>query len=163
MQRDLKQDVADRPGAGAAGGLGAGLMAFLGAQPRMGIAIVLEAVDFESYLEAADLVITGEGQIDAQTAYGKTLTGVGRLARRHGVPVVALAGSIREEADRLAEIGIDAAVSILPGPMSEAEAMARAGVLVQDAAERVMRLILTGREVGEGRWKMPTSDRGQDG
>jgi len=163
IKRDLKQDVADRPGAGAAGGLGAGLMAFLGAQPRMGIAIVLEAVDFESYLEAADLVITGEGQIDAQTAYGKTLTGVGRLARRHGVPVVALAGSIREEADRLVEIGIDAAVSILPGPMTEAEAMARAGQLVQDAAERVMRLILTGREVGEGRWKMPTSGRGQDG
>jgi glycerate kinase len=163
IQRDLKQDVADRPGAGAAGGLGAGLMAFLGAQPRMGIAIVLEAVDFESYLEAADLVITGEGQIDAQTAYGKTLTGVGRLARRHGVPVVALAGSVREEADRLAEIGIDAAVSITPGPMSEGEAMTRAGLLVQDAAERVMRLILTGREVGEGRWRMPASGRGQDG
>jgi len=155
VARDLKQEVADRPGAGAGGGLGAGLMAFLGAQARMGIAVVLEAVDFESYLEAADLVITGEGKIDAQTAYGKTLTGVGRLATRHGVPVVALAGSVSEEADRLAEIGISAAISVLPGPMSEAEAMACAGLLVQDAAEKVMRLILTGREVGEGRWKLP--------
>jgi glycerate kinase len=161
IARDLKRDVAERPGAGAGGGLGAGLMAFLAAQPRMGIAVVLEAVDFESYLEAADLVITGEGKIDAQTAYGKTLTGVGRLATRHRVPVVALAGSVSEEADRLAEIGIGAAVSILPGPMSEAEAMARAGLLVQDAAERVMRLILTGREVGEGRWKLPMPGRGE--
>ena len=159
LLRDLKQDVADRPGAGAAGGLGAGLMAFLGAQPRMGIAVVLEAVDFESYLEAADLVITGEGKIDSQTAYGKTLTGVGRLARRHGVPVVALAGAVHEEPERLAEVGISAAVSITPGPMSETEAMARASLLVQDAAERVMRLILTGREVGEGRWKLPASKR----
>ena len=161
LARDLRQDVADRAGAGAAGGLGAGLMAFLGAQARMGIAVVLEAVDFESYLEAADLVITGEGRIDAQTTYGKTLTGVGRLARRHGVPVVALAGAVEEEADRLAEIGIDAAVSVVPAPMTEAEAIARASLLVQDAAEKVMRLILTGREVGEGRWKLPMRGRGE--
>jgi glycerate kinase len=160
IARDLKQEVADRPGAGAAGGLGAGLMAFLGAQPRMGIAVVLEAVDFESYLDGADLVITGEGRIDAQTAYGKTLSGVGRLARRHSVPVVALAGAVAEEADRLAEIGIDAAVSITPGPMTEEQAMARAGLLLQDAAEKVMRLILTGREVGEGRWKLPAPGHG---
>ncbi|UCH33078.1 MAG: glycerate kinase [Armatimonadota bacterium] len=159
VARDVRKDVAERPAAGAAGGLGAGLMAFLEAQPRMGIAVVLEAVDFESYLEAADLVITGEGKIDAQTAYGKTLTGVGRLARRHGVPVVALAGAVEEEADALAEIGIDAAISIVPAPMSEADAMQRAGLLVQDAAERIMRLILTGREVGEGRWKLPTTGR----
>lgn len=163
IARDLKREVADRPGAGAAGGLGAGLMAFVGAQPRMGIAVVLEAVDFESYLEAADLVITGEGKIDPQTAYGKTLSGVGRLARRHGVPVVALAGIVAEEGDRLAEMGIDAAVSIVPGPMTEQQAMARAGLLVQAAAERVMRLILAGREVGEGRWKLPASGRGHDG
>jgi glycerate kinase len=163
LARDLKQEVADRPGAGAAGGLGAGLMAFLEAQPRMGIAVVLEAVDFESYLEAADLVITGEGKIDAQTAYGKTLSGVGRLARRHGVPVVALAGAIEEEGDQLAEIGIDAAICIVPRPMDEDQAIARAGLLVQDAAERVMRLILAGREVGEGRWKLPASDRSHDG
>jgi len=162
LMRDLKQDVADRPGAGAAGGLGAGLMAFLGAQARMGIAVVLEAVDFETYLETADLVITGEGRIDAQTTYGKTLTGVGRLARRHGVPVVALAGAVQEEGDRLAEIGINAAISIIPGPMSEGEALARASLLVQDAAEKVMRLILTGREVGEGRWKLPAPGRGQE-
>ena len=160
VARDLKQEVADRPGAGAAGGLGAGLMAFLGAQPRMGIAVVLEAVDFESYLEGADLVITGEGRIDAQTAYGKTLSGVGRLARRHSVPVVALAGAVTEEAERLAEIGIDAAISITPGPMSEEQAMARASLLLQDAAEKVMRLILTGREVGEGRWKLRAPEHG---
>lgn len=160
IARELKQEVADRLGAGAAGGLGAGLMAFLGAQPRMGIAVVLEAVDFESYLDGADLVITGEGRIDAQTAYGKTLSGVGRLARRHSVPVVALAGAVTEEADRLAEIGIDAAISITPGPMTEEQAVARAGLLLQDAAEKVMRLILTGREVGEGRWKLPAPGHG---
>ena len=163
IERDLKQEVAGRPGAGAAGGLGAGLMAFCGAQPRMGIAVVLEAVDFESYLEGADLVITGEGKIDGQTTYGKTLSGVGRLARRHGVPVIALAGSVQEEADRLAEVGVDAAVSVVPGPMSEDEAMARASLLLQDAAEKVMRLILTGREVGEGRWKMPAPGRSSEG
>ncbi|HUT75561.1 MAG TPA: glycerate kinase [Armatimonadota bacterium] len=163
IARDLKQEVADRPGAGAAGGLGAGLMAFLGAQPRMGIAVVLETVDFESYLEAADLVITGEGRIDSQTAYGKTLSGLGRLARRYNVPVIALAGAVHEEAERLAEIGIDAAVSIVPAPMTEAEAMAQAGALLQDAAEKVMRLILTGREVGEGKWKLPAGGLGGEG
>lgn len=158
--RDLKQDVAASPGAGAGGGLGAGMMAFLGAHLRLGIAVVLEAIDFESYLQAADLVITGEGKIDAGTVYGKTLSGVGRLARRHAVPVIALAGAVQEEAERLAEIGIDAAISIVPEPMSEVQAMASAGVLLQDAAEKVMQLILTGREVGEGRWKLPASDRG---
>jgi glycerate kinase len=163
IARDLKQEVADRPGAGAAWGLGAGLMAFLGAQPRMGIAVVLETVDFESYLEAADLIITGEGRIDSQTAYGKTLSGLGRLARRHNVPVIALAGAVHEEAERLAEIGIDAAISIVSAPMTEAEAMAQAGALLQDAAEKVMRLILTGREVGEGKWKLPTGGLGGQG
>lgn len=149
VARDLGKDVRDLPGAGAAGGLGAGLMAFLNAVPRMGIALVLEAVRFEEFLDAADLVITGEGKVDEQTLFGKVVSGVARMAARKKVPVVAIAGEVADEAaDRLAEVGVAAVESIVPGPMSAQQAMGSAGALLQAAAERVMRLILVGTEIG---------------
>jgi len=149
LARDLGKDVSNMPGAGAAGGLGAGLIAFADAIPRMGIALVLEAVRFEEYVEAADLVITGEGKVDEQTLSGKVVSGVGRMASRKGVPVVALAGEVADEAfDRLAEVGVKAVESIAPGPISLDEAIRSAGPLLQAAAERVMRLILMGADLG---------------
>jgi glycerate kinase len=148
LKRDLDKDVGAAVGAGAAGGLGAALMAFLGGQPRLGVQLVLETAGFEEYLESADLVLSGEGSIDTQTLYGKTLVGVARLAQRHGVPVIAIAGSIRGELDELLGMGLASAFSLTPGPLSEAEAMRDAGQLLQDTTERVIRALLVGREMG---------------
>ena len=148
IQRQLGQEVRDMPGGGAAGGLGAGLRAFLNAQPRMGIALVMEAVNFEEYLDAADVVITGEGKIDEQTFFGKVVQGVCRLAKRKEVPVVVLAGEVAHDSDRLHQEGVAAAFSIAPGPISVEKAIAEAGPLLQEAAERVTRLLLVGRGLG---------------
>jgi len=97
-QRDLGVDIAETPGAGAAGGLGAGVMAFLFGDLRRGIDIVLDAVRFDDRLRRADLCLTGEGRIDAQTLSGKAVLGVARAARARGVPTVVLAGRIEEDA-----------------------------------------------------------------
>jgi len=154
IKRDLGVQIVDIAGAGAAGGLGAGLIAFCRAEMRAGISVVLDALGFDDYLDYADLVITGEGKIDSQTAFGKALTGVGRMAKRHGVPVVALAGAVGEEAEKLQEFGLTAALGITPGPMPEEQSMAQAADLLQAATERALRLILIGREVGDGRWRL---------
>ena len=94
MERDLGANVRDRAGAGAAGGLGAGLMALLDAELRAGVDIVLDAVGLEGQLDGAHLVITGEGQIDASTVFNKAPVGVARLASQRGIPVIALSGSL---------------------------------------------------------------------
>lgn len=96
---DLGIDVKDVPGAGAAGGLGAGCVAFLGAQLVRGIELILDALRFEEHLVGASLVITGEGRVDAQSGMGKVLSGVVRRAQRANVPVIALAGSVDERAE----------------------------------------------------------------
>jgi glycerate kinase len=152
VAEQLGIEVRDLPGAGAAGGLGAGLVAFAGAKIRSGPSLVLELLHFEEFLETADLVLTGEGKIDEQMAFGKAISGVAMLAEKHGVPVVALAGCLAEDDHKLAKWGVSAAISIAPGPIPEQEAMARAGELLQAAAERVMRLIVLGRRLGNGRW-----------
>jgi len=154
VREQLRVEIAEAPGAGAAGGLGGGLMAFLGATMRMGIALVLEAVGFEQYLEAADLVVTGEGKLDTQTAFGKVLSGVGRLAQKHRVPVVALAGTVEADPADLPGLGIQAALPIVPGPVPLEQAMAQAGPWLQQAAEQMMRLILLGRGIGDGKVKV---------
>ena len=92
LRRDLGIDVADRPGAGAAGGLGAGLMAFLGAELRSGIEVVMEATRFRDRLAGADLVVAGEGKFDEQSMHGKTVDGVRRAAEEAGVPMVVACG-----------------------------------------------------------------------
>ncbi len=116
-------DLDRTPGAGAAGGLGGGLLAFLGARLQPGIALVLETLRFEDLLAGADLVITGEGRMDAQTAMGKAPQGVAAAAARRGVPVIALAGGV-EDAAAINRIGIAGVFSIMPRPMSLQEAMA---------------------------------------
>ena len=102
--------LADTPGAGAAGGLGYAFLAYLEASLLPGIEIVLEETRLEDYLTGADLLITGEGRLDAQTANGKAPAGAAALAKKHGIPVIALAGMIRlseEEAPQLHAAGID--------------------------------------------------------
>lgn len=140
IKRDLGADVKEAPGAGAAGGLGAGLMAFLNAELKLGIDIVIEAAGLEQHLKGADLVITGEGRIDRQTMYGKTPIGVAKSAKKFGIPVIGIGGGIGDDASVVYENGIDALMSIISYPMSLEMAMKRAHDLLADAAERAMRL-----------------------
>ena len=113
VHTDAAKNIAHTSGAGAAGGIGAALIACLGAQLRPGAELIAELVHLEDALRNADLVITGEGRIDAQTARGKTPVGVARLARKHNVPTIALAGSIGEGADTLSDHSILAIFPIL--------------------------------------------------
>ena len=94
IERDLGVAVRDLPGAGAAGGLGAGIIAFLGAEIRPGVDVVAEVVGLRERLDGADLVITGEGRLDGQTSYGKTVAGVARLAASAGVPGIVVPGAL---------------------------------------------------------------------
>lgn len=139
LRRDLGVEVGQLPGGGAAGGLGAGLVAFCGARLRPGAELVMEAVGLEARLAGADLVVTGEGRLDRQTAYGKTAAAVGRLARKLGVPAVAICGSIGEEVDRqlLEDCGLVGACAAVARPMSLQEAMGGVEALLEQAAERL--------------------------
>jgi glycerate kinase len=144
IERDLGKRVAEVPGAGAAGGSGAGLIAFLDAELRPGAQLVAEAVGLEKRIAAADLVVTGEGRLDAQTAYGKTVATVARLARGQGRPVVALAGRVDDAREACSTLGLEAALSIVPsaiGGLPEAEVMARASELLAAAAESLGRTL----------------------
>jgi glycerate kinase len=141
VERDLKIRVADMPGAGAAGGAGAGAVAFLGAELKKGIDTVLEAVEFEKKSRDADLIITGEGKIDRQTAYGKTLSGVAKAAKKYGIPAIAFCGEIGEGAETARSLGIDAIFSILRAPVTREESIRNAGTLLEMACEEAMRLL----------------------
>ncbi|OLQ55786.1 glycerate kinase [Bacillus licheniformis] len=121
-EKALGTTFRETEGAGAAGGLGWSLLAFLHADLKRGIDIVLEAVDFENEVQDADLVITGEGRIDSQTIYGKTPIGVAKAAKAYDVPVIGIAGSISRDSDAVYQHGIDALFSIVPGavPLEDA-------------------------------------------
>ncbi len=138
------RDVALRPGAGAAGGLGAGLLWFTPARLRPGVEIVLEATGFEDLVRGAALVITGEGRTDAQTAMGKAPVGVAAVARRHRVPVICLSGGLGEGADEVLGHGIDALASIVPAPMPLEACISQGAHLLEAAAARVCRLVKVG-------------------
>lgn len=140
-------DVANLPGAGAAGGLGAGLMAFCSARLRPGIDVIFERLGLEAQIARADLILTGEGRVDATSANGKLLSGVGRLALRHRKPVIALTGSAGEGSQTLEALGIRAVVPIADGPISLEQSLADASRLITDAAERTARLLRIGAEL----------------
>lgn len=138
LRADLGADVALVPGAGAAGGLGAGLLAFCGASLERGVQIVLDTLDLAGEVQNADLVITGEGRVDFQTAFGKTCSGVAQVARAAGVPVVALGGSVE-----LGVGGFDAVLSMVNEPLALEAAMEpeRARAMLAFTAEQVARLV----------------------
>lgn len=138
------KDVAETPGAGAAGGLGAGLLFFTPARLRPGVEIVLEAARFDRILRGADLVFTGEGNTDFQTAHGKAPVGVARVAERLGVPVVCLSGGLGTGSDAVLDHGIDALMGTPPCPMSLEACIASAPDLLRAAAARACRLIRVG-------------------
>ena len=137
------KDTADLPGSGAAGGLGYAFRTFLNGALEPGISIIMEAVELEEELRGADIVITGEGRLDGQTAMGKAPVGVARLAAEYGCQVIAFAGAVTPEARLCLEQGIDAYFPIVRGPGSVEEAMEkeRAGKNMRDTAEQVFRLI----------------------
>lgn len=134
-------DSRERPGAGAAGGLGAGLMTFLKAEPRKGIDLVLDYLDLPKRLKRVDWVITAEGRMDAQTLRGKGPIGIARRSLEHGVPTIALAGSLGDGEEELYQAGLLAVLPIIPGPMSLNEAMSRGPELLEAAALRIGRIL----------------------
>ncbi|MGO4956830.1 glycerate kinase [Luteococcus sp. Sow4_B9] len=146
ISEDLGKDVASRPGAGAAGGLGAGMVAFFDATLRRGIDIVIEHSGLEGRLTHADLVITGEGRIDGQTRFGKTPKGVADVAGEYGVPVIAVAGSLGEGVETLQEAGFAAVLPILAsvGPLEEA--LDKAPVNLERTARNLAVLIQLGAD-----------------
>jgi glycerate kinase len=146
IRRDLDVDVEHLPGAGAAGGLGAGLVAFTGAELAPGAEMVMRAVKLDDRLAGARLVITGEGRLDSQTArFGKGPAAVGRHARDAGIPVIALGGGLADEAE-LAPL-FDGVEPTVAGPETLDDAIAQARPLLTRAATRAMRLLATGRRL----------------
>jgi glycerate 2-kinase len=141
IRTDLGKDIEHVSGAGAAGGLGGGLMAFLSAELKRGVDIVLDAAKLESHLQDADFVITGEGKIDGQTIFGKTPIGVAKTAKRHNVPVIAIAGNVAPDSEVVHEHGIDAVFSIVPGVISLDDAFKNAHTYVERIAENIASVI----------------------
>jgi glycerate kinase len=147
IKRDLNKEVKDIPGAGAAGGLGAGLMAFLNAELRPGIEIIIEIVKIEQIIRESDLLITGEGRIDAQSVFGKVPFGLGKMAKKYNVPVIAIVGEIGEGFSQIYEYGINSIMSIISKAISIDEAMQMSKSLLKDATERMMRIIKIGMDI----------------
>ena len=141
------RDVADFPGAGAAGGLGAGLMFFTPAKLRPGVEIVLEAVGFAEAVSTADFAVTGEGRTDFQTAFGKAPVGVAKVAKSLGIPVFCLSGGLGQGANDVLEEGIDAVMSICDRPLSLEECMRDGSGLIEAGAERLCRIVKASRAI----------------
>ncbi len=141
----IGKDVEQIPGAGAAGGLGAGLIAFLDGGLVEGVPAIAAKTGLDEAVAKADIVITGEGGIDFQTQFGKTPYGVAQVAKKHGKPVIAVAGTIGEGVDELYSKGIDAVISILDSPMSLEEAIRQTPTLLEATGERIGRLLILGR------------------
>ncbi len=150
VRRDIGAEIDSLQGAGAAGGLGGGMVAFLNAELRAGVDIVLDVIGLDEALDGADLVLTGEGALDYQTVYNKAPIGVAKRASRLGIPVVAIAGTLGDRYRLVHEHGIDAAVGITSAPMSLEEASTRATELIADATAQTMRMMRVGtRALGE--------------
>lgn len=144
VKQQLHKDVRDIPGAGAAGGLGAGLLIFTQAVLRKGIEIVIEYTELRDKLAEADIVFTGEGGIDFQTKFGKTPYGVARAAKEAGKPVIAIAGYIGEGIETLYAEGIDAVFGIVPGA-SDLEKLLKEGPdNVERTTENIARVLKLG-------------------
>lgn len=141
IKRELGKDVLDIPGAGAAGGLGAGLMAFLDGTLKKGIEMVIEYSALEEKVKDADMVWTGEGSIDFQTQYGKTPLGVATVAKKYNKPVIALAGRVGDGIEVLYDKGIDSIFGIMKGVTSIDEALAKGQDNIEKTAENIIRLM----------------------
>lgn len=137
----------NKPGAGAAGGLGFGLMEFCGGDLRSGIEIVLDLIKFDNYLDGVDLVISGEGRIDGQSVYGKVPVGIAGRAKKKNIPVLVIVGDIGPKVEEVYDHGIDAIMSSVNKAMDLEEAMSRSYELLIDSSSRAMRMIKIGMEL----------------
>ncbi|MCI6888410.1 MAG: glycerate kinase [Lachnospiraceae bacterium] len=144
IEKKLGKDVDKIAGAGAAGGLGAALCVFLHAELKSGIETVLDLIDFDHLLDGTDLVITGEGRIDWQSAFGKVPSGIGMRCRKKGVPAVAIVGGMGNGAEKIYEFGVESIIPTINGAMDITEALDRAEELYANAADRLFRMIRVG-------------------
>lgn len=145
IRQKMDVDIENVSGAGAAGGLGAGILAFLNGKLENGGELLVDMLKLDEIVATADLVITGEGGINHQTIYGKTPVAVSRVAKKHGVPVIALAGSILEGYESVYDEGIHAVFSILNQPVSLEEALNQGYINLKQTAENVARVIQLGK------------------
>lgn len=141
IEEQLHQSVQFIPGSGAAGGLGAALLAFLDASLISGIDLVIQYARLENALKTVDFVITGEGRIDGQTVFGKTLYGIGNLAKTYDIPVIALAGKIEKGSEKMYQHGITAMFSISPEPCDLETALNNGPQNLMHTTESIVRLI----------------------
>ncbi len=138
VERDVGVSVLLRPGAGAAGGLGAGLIAFAGAEVRLGFEVVAELVQLREKIQGADLLLTGEGRLDGQTGYGKAVAGVARMAAECGVPVLVVPGALAAGWEAVLPL-VDGVEPVVGGAATEAEALARPAEMLSQTVERALR------------------------
>lgn len=149
LLRDTGKDVCDVPGAGAAGGLGAGLLAFADAVLSPGVKIVFEAIDLDGKLKAADLVITGEGRMDSQDIYGKAPMEVAKRAKAVGIPSIAIVGSTGRDYRVVFDHGLDAVIGTVNRPMSLDRAVGESAKLITEAAMRASRMVRVGMAIAD--------------
>ncbi|CAM3582174.1 glycerate kinase [Brevibacillus invocatus] len=141
VEKQLGIDVRHLPGSGAAGGMGAALLAFLHAEFKSGIELVMDAIHFEQKIQAADLIITGEGKLDEQTMAGKVIAGVCKKAKPYQIPTIAICGGMELTSDQMDEIGLLAGFSIVPKPCSLEQAMEQAEGWAQERVEQIIRFM----------------------
>lgn len=141
ISTNLNKDVKEISGTGAAGGMGSALLAFFDAKLMRGIDLILDTLQLETHIKHADVVITGEGKIDTQTLYGKTITGVAKIGQKYGVPVIAITGKIGRDIDSIYEIGVTSIFSIVDQPMDIKESMNKADDLIQACVRNIFRTI----------------------
>lgn len=141
IRKQLKKDIEKIPGSGAAGGLAAGLVAFLGAKIKEGSKFIAEKISLETHLKDADIVITGEGKIDGQVRFGKTIMAVLEYAKKYEVPVIALCGIKTDSLDYLYRNGLTAVFSVVPGVVSFEKSMKCAGIYIKNTSKDIARLL----------------------
>jgi glycerate kinase len=141
VQESLGKLIAEMPGAGAAGGLGGGLVAFLDGTLRPGVDVVIDAVELQRRIRGCDLVITGEGRLDEQTPFGKTPAGVARVSKEQGIPVIAICGSVGRYAHHVHAVGIDTYFSALKQPVAEKDLPRCGPGMLTECAEQVGRFL----------------------
>lgn len=146
-ERKTGRSVADRPGSGAAGGIGFLLRTLLDVEFRSGLDLLVDISGLENHLDATDLVLTAEGQIDGQSFLGKVPVGIARLAKKRGIPVIAFAGSIGAGTEKLEQAGIRAVMPIAEGPMSLSDAMMNSEMLLYNATTRLMKILEIGKSI----------------
>ena len=139
VKSNLGKEVKTVSGAGAAGGMGAAILAFFNAELRSGIDLIIESLNLENYISKADIVFTGEGKIDHQTLYGKTISGIAAIGKKYNVPVFALTGKMGDNIEELYGLGVTAIFPIVNKPMSLEESIANADHLIQSCVQNILR------------------------